>query len=436
MTSLDNYFSNVDAVALPRGLLNGVLPTSPADVLRLDAADNVLCCVALLESMPDVNVLTENMRRLTERDVWLRSCPVETSSRGWAPIAGFKSGDWIEMEPACQSVADPFAYAARHLPSEFAQGTPMWRLRVLPRHGFSGGGAALVFYVHHALVDGLRGMSIMQEFSDGGVTARTATGISEGGNGIGADLGATWKLIRLLTHEWRVSHFLPKPKPTKASGARTFQAVHGDLDALRVQSRICGVSFPEAMLTVSASAVGDLVEQHGGTRPQRLPTIVPYLTRCARRFRVDPHSVLPLLASIPTCAGTALDHIALTQRSVAKAVSAISHEAHDLRARFYGNMPSALRRRVRDICARKTDLLFSVVPGPRHAMSFGGARVSALYGLPALIDPEGTALCVVTYNGKVFGAAASGQGRTGEHAQIGAAVSNRSDWMLEALQNV
>ena len=286
------------------------------------------------------------------------------------------------------------------------RGRPLWQIDLLPP--LAGGGAALVWRIHHALADGTTAMRIGRSALWNEPETQTAARprAHAPGGATYANVQGLHMLVREAPHPW-----VHSPFDGRIDEKRTIAFATGDLKSFhRVAASVCGATVNDAVLTVVSGGLRRWLEAaHCPVGPVRVK--VPVSLHGAHHARGeeelgnrDSYFILDLPLGPPDPA-VRLEAIhratkARKQEHDAEWLDAVMHE---LRKTSPG-----LRRFADHVLAspRSFALNVSNVPGPRRPIDVLGVPVDALYAIAeigqrhalriavlSLVDTLGFGLC-------------------------------------------
>lgn len=401
-----------------------------AQRIRLSHAGNILCCIALLDRPVDRDLLCARIDEIAAREWRVRACPDRASARYWVPVAHYRSGDWVTPAGRLEGPDDAFSAVVRHQPEQFEPGTPLWRIVAMEGDAGTKQGGALLFFGHHAFADGLQSMSLLQMLSDGYTPPRDGAAgndvVRKGGSRARAIVG----LFRLLVRELGTGRRRRGTAPISPTAANRIIPLDLDYQRLRRAVREAKRPFAEVLLALAAAAAGDVLAEALGERPETVAVVFPRLAGRGASGGEDRAGFLPLIVQTPTGGASAKALLDATEKAVTAAIGSTYIEAYHLRTRLLGVLPAFLRQAIVRGVGSRYDLLCTIVPGPQHEVTIGGARLTALYGVPALSPHQVGELCFLSYAGRLYGCLVPGRSSGIDGPAIAAAFAERFDWML------
>jgi WS/DGAT/MGAT family acyltransferase len=325
---------------------------------------------------------------------------------------------------------------------------PLWEM--VMTEGLEDGRSALLVKMHHAILDGVSGASLMASFLDLGPRPReieppesawesekvpSATSLVTRAlrsviHDPGLAAGAIHRSLRVITELAEQNRRLaaggsvlpqaPFRAPRTSlngpvSTRRSFAMGALALTDVRLVGRTFGATINDVMLAVFGGALRTLLERRGEDVDGPLVAMVPVSTRSEAVGTEGELSlgnkVSAMLVSLATTIDNPVERLA--------AVSASSRAAKDrtgvLGSRVIDDWAQlivpALSTRAAKLVSNlrlfeKVSPLFNVtisnVPGPQFDLWFGGSRIEALYPIGPLIDGVGLNITAMSYMGAIY----------------------------------
>ena len=307
---------------------------------------------------------------------------------------------------------------------------PLWECHII--EGIEGNRFAMFFKIHHAMIDGVAGMRLMEKSLSHSPTENSIvppwavknnklkrTGINP--------ISKTTKLINALTEQVQslpkltrefgntifrelgknpdyVSTFqAPKSilnQPVSAS--RRFAAQSYDLDRFRVISKKLNVTINDVVLAVCAGALRSYLIGQRALPKKPLIAMVPVSLR-----RDDSHSgnqISMILANLGTHKADPLQRLEIIHRSVQNAKERFGRMKPNEILSYSGLVYSlaGLNLVTGAMPSRQAfNLVISNVPGPREPLYWNGAKLDALYPASVLIDGQALNITLTSYLNKL-----------------------------------
>ena len=304
---------------------------------------------------------------------------------------------------------------------------PLWEAWIV--EGLHGGQWALVFKVHHSIVDGVGGMQTLVDLFDPGsddsraapipsppprAAASPAQALGRTSRRI-VDLGRTAfglpvslaRVVAGLPVAVRALRFAP---PSSLNGelgrSRTFRALtveRAHVDAVR---RRFGGTVNDVVLAMVARGFHGLLTARGEAPvPGAVRCMVPVNRRPASDAGSAANKITVVLVDLPVEMSDTRDAY-LTLRSRVRGVkrSSAAHAVETglaLADRVPSPVASAVLAAVRQVPQRIITTICTNVPGPRDPQSFLGRRLVALYPYVPIADRIRIAVAVTSYDGRL-----------------------------------
>jgi WS/DGAT/MGAT family acyltransferase len=323
---------------------------------------------------------------------------------------------------------------------------PLWEMVVV--EGLADGCTALIAKLHHAILDGVSGASLLGAFLDLGPRARpipfptepwdpaplpsTAALLRRAAVSLARQpevaLGALQRgldaLVEVAGHNQRLSAegLSPPPAPFSAprtslngnlSSRRRFATTTIPLDDAKMARGILGGTVNDVLLAGVAGALRRLFEGRGEAPDRPLVALVPVSTRPADATSGSGaplgNQVSGMLISLPTDIDDPVERLAIVSKSTAVAkeqerltggrlladLAEVSPPVVASRAARWATGLGLFKRM--PLC----NVVVSGVPGPDFALWCAGSRVSALYPVGPVADGVGLNITAMTYRGSV-----------------------------------
>lgn len=345
--------------------------------------------------------------------------------------------------PGGAGLAGLWRLAGDFLGRPLERGRPLWEAWVI--EGLGPHRVGVLCKVHHAVVDGVSAAQVLAELVDdrpdledtahhprrGRAAGRLPSGPELLGSGVASLLCLPGQLARALPptvaavsrldHGADASQSMAAPfraPRTPFNGALTSRRLVATatlrLGDLRRAGRACGASMNDVVLAVCSGAIRRHLQRHGGLPSAPLVCLVPVSTR----DRSDLDDEVPATANRLSALLVPLPTDQADPASRLRAVAAATRAAKAGHAvlgpgtlmawaevgrpvlwwgasRLYSWL--GLPERLPPVC----NLVVSNVAGPRKALSFRGARASALYPLGPLLEGVSLNVTVFSHAGRV-----------------------------------
>jgi WS/DGAT/MGAT family acyltransferase len=298
---------------------------------------------------------------------------------------------------------------------------PLWELYVV--EGLNDGRFAMYSKMHHALIDGISAMKLMQRTlsvhpEDTEVRAmwslpRRPRPKSGGSSPLGSLRKAagsvvglapsTVKLARAALIEQQLT--LPMAAPhtmlnVKVGGARRCAAQSWSADRVLSVKKAAGVSFNDAVLAMCSGALRYYLLEHDALPDAPLTAMVPVSLRSKEEADAGGNMVGSILCNLATDIedpAKRLEAISESMRRNKKVFAELPRvQALALSALFMAPLALAGVPGFISSTPPAFNLVISNVPGPAEPMYYGGARLDGSYPLSAI--PDGQALNITLVN--------------------------------------
>ncbi|MCU1536277.1 MAG: putative diacylglycerol O-acyltransferase [Humibacillus sp.] len=403
-------------------------PLSPADALwlDLDRPDNLMVIVAvvLLRDPPHwPDVLAVVSERMVARHPVFAQVPRAATRRWgrprWHDDAAFDLERHVHRTtlPGPGTDATLQAYIETHLHLPLDRSRPLWEVHLVDGHG---GGAALVFRIHHALADGMALTRVLieltdplpegQDSGDGGVLDREGDVAPRRvrGRTLGPPRHRLSPARRALT---RVTRLVPtlgqlilttNPKSdvggTPGHRKRVLWTAPLPLEGLKQAGRDVDATLNDVLLSGVAGALHTYqVEQ--GAEPVDLVTMVPVNLRPLDRPlpRALGNRFALLFLPLPSGTGTTLRRLVETKRRMDWLKGSPEVALTTALIAVIGRTTGRLERVVVDFFADKAIGVTTNVAGPREPRRLAGVDVDGVLGWVPGSGRHTLGFCIFTY---------------------------------------
>lgn len=307
---------------------------------------------------------------------------------------------------------------------------PLWECHII--EGIEGNRFAMFFKIHHAMIDGVAGMRLMEKSlshspTENSIVPPWAVKNNKLKRTGGNPISKTTKLLNALTEQVQS---LPKltrefgntifkemgknpdyvstfqaPKSIlnqRVSASRRFAAQSYDLDRFRVISRKLNVTINDVVLAVCSGAMRSYLIGQRALPKKPLIAMVPVSLR-----KDDSHSgnqISMILANLGTHKGDPLERLEIIHRSVQNAKERFGRMKPNEILSYSGLVYSlaGLNLVTGAIPTRQAfNLVISNVPGPREPLYWNGAKLDALYPASVLFDGQALNITLTSYQNKL-----------------------------------
>jgi diacylglycerol O-acyltransferase / wax synthase len=330
-----------------------------------------------------------------------------------------------------QAIADVFAPM---LPRD----RPLWKMTLI--QGLEGGRTALISCVHHAMVDGVSGVELLQAITDltrdaepePGRPLGTPPTIEAGdraraawADAMDASLTASTDVLRRALDPRRqleemqtISRAIASAGPVMAQvapatpwnrpvGARRGYAVlpmsFGDIRGVR---SALGGTMNDVVLTALAGGLGSYLRSHGhATEGLDLRAMIPVSVRSESDKEALGNQVSMMIAQLPVGVEDAADRHRLVTARMTGLKAANQAGGFALLSRMSDSMPASMQA-FAGLWAPPVQPLFNIVctnvPGPQVPMYIAGRQFETLWPLLPLSMGLGLGCALTSYNGMLY----------------------------------
>jgi diacylglycerol O-acyltransferase len=310
-----------------------------------------------------------------------------------------------------------------------ARERPLWEAHII--EGLADGRVAMYTKLHHALVDGISAMRLMQSVLttdpdrrhmplpfEARATARTTKAREDAEHGL-ADVpmsalrsavaltaeaaGLPAAFIKTLTKGVRnetsaLSLHAPKTMfNVKITGSRRFAAQDWPLERIRAISKASGTTLNDVVLAMCSGAVRTYLEDLGRLPDTSLVSMVPVGLKSRRAESLaggGGNAVGSVMVQLGTHLADPADRLASVHRSMKSGKDALASMTPNqiVAMSALGMAPSIVipMLRLNGLVRPPFNLIISNVPGPRATQYLNGARMTGTY--PVSVPMQGMAL--------------------------------------------
>ncbi|MBN1529377.1 MAG: wax ester/triacylglycerol synthase family O-acyltransferase [Thermoleophilaceae bacterium] len=348
----------------------------------------------------------------------------------WVPAAEFDIADHVTAERLAPPGGEDqlVEWAGRYWSERLDRGRPLWHMCLLT--GLEGGRWAIASKTHHALVDGVGSVDVVNLLLDAErrpPRRRPSPPEAPPEEGSGAlKLLADGLRTGLYTarHPGRLRDAFLEAKAmgevlvsdeviaapacsltAEIGGEREYRVIRTDLERLKEVKRGLGGTVNDAVLAAVTAGLRELLSERGERLPSPgLRAMVPVnLRTAAQRFGLG-NQVSSLFLHLPVAEPDALRRYRLLARESAHMKEGrLAAGGADL-VRLSGIAPPILHSLfARSVFAtRLFNLTVTNVPGPQLPLYAFGARMEEVLPLVPLAAEHSVGVAVVSYDGRVF----------------------------------
>jgi diacylglycerol O-acyltransferase / wax synthase len=324
---------------------------------------------------------------------------------------------------------------------------PLWEM--VMTEGLEEGRSALVVKLHHAILDGVSGASLLASFLDLGPRPREIepsddsweperipTAVELVRRALSAAVaepslaaGTVHRSLRVITelaerHRRLASGgAVAAPAPFRAprtslngsvSTRRAFAMAGLSLEEVRLVGKTFGATVNDVMLTLVGGALRTLLERRGENVDAPLVAMVPVSTRDRGQTALAPtlgNKVSAMLVSLATTIDDPVERL----MAVSESSRASKDRTEVLGARVIDDwaqliVPALSTRAARLVSNLKLfdrvspvfNVTVSNIPGPQFDLWFGGNRIEALYPIGPVVDGVGLNITAMSYKGGIY----------------------------------
>lgn len=318
--------------------------------------------------------------------------------------------------------------------SQMDRAKPLWEAYLID--GLEDGRVALYTKVHHALVDGVACMKMMQRSFAESPDARDMPPLwanpdlrgqarrSQEDGGLASTLGKVTaaaktqlsslpKVVREVGRSiWQTTvadpdfvSVIQAPRSVlnqKISASRRFAAQSWPLDRIRDAGKPLGMTLNDVVLAMCGSALRKYLKELNALPQRPLVAMVPVSLR-KDDSAVGNHVAL-LLANLATDTDDPVERIEAISRSVNQSKQRFENmtqtEIMNYVATMMGisgaNLLTGLLPKIQAF-----NIVISNVPGPKHQLYFNGAAIEGVYPVSIVLDGHALNITLNSYNGKL-----------------------------------
>ncbi|HRA90887.1 MAG TPA: wax ester/triacylglycerol synthase family O-acyltransferase [Acinetobacter sp.] len=330
-------------------------------------------------------------------------------------------------------IRELLVYISQHHSSLIDRAKPLWTCDII--EGIEGNRFAMYFKIHHAMVDGVAGMRLLEKSlskdpnekhvvpiwcveskrtkrlkNSKAAASSKMKGLMQG---IKSQLEVTPKVLQELSQTIfkvrgknpdYVSSFLAPPSilNQRVSSSRRFAAQSFELSRFRNIAKSLGVTLNDVVLAICSGALRDYLIIHDSLPKKPLVAMVPASLRTDDS--TDGNQITMILANLATHIEDPLERLEIIRRSVQNSKQRFSRmtssEILIYSALVYG--PAGLNIASGMLPKRQAfNLVISNVPGPREPLYWNGARLDALYPASIVMDGQALNITMTSYLDKL-----------------------------------
>lgn len=327
-------------------------------------------------------------------------------------------------------ILELLTYISQEHSSLIDRAKPLWTCHII--EGIEGNRFAMYFKIHHAMVDGIAGMRLVEKSLSQDPNAKSivppwcvegprAKRLKEPNvsrfkkimNGVMGQLESTPRVMYELSQTVMkdmgrnpdyVSSFQAPSSilNQRVSSSRRFAAQSFEFDRLRHISKSLGVTINDIVLAICSGALREYLLSQDALPKKPLIAMVPASVRDDDSSMSN--RITMILANLGTHKEDPLERLAIVRRSVQNAKEKFkrmnSNQILNYSAFVYSvaglNIASGLLPK-----RQAFNLVISNVPGPREPLYWNGARLDALYPASIILDGQALNITMTSYLDKL-----------------------------------
>ncbi len=330
-------------------------------------------------------------------------------------------------------IRELLVYISQQHSSLIDRAKPLWTCDII--EGIEGNRFAMYFKIHHAMVDGVAGMRLIEKSlskdpaekhvvplwcveskrtkrlkNSKDVASSKMKGLMKG---IKSQLEVTPKVFQELSQTIfkergknpdYVSSFQAPPSMLnqRVSSSRRFAAQSFELSRFRNIAKSLGVTLNDVVLAICSGALRDYLIVHDSLPKKPLIAMVPASLRTDDS--TEGNQITMILANLATHVEDPLERLEIIRRSVQNSKQRFSRmttsEILNYSALVYG--PAGLNIASGMLPKRQAfNLVISNVPGPREPLYWNGAKLDALYPASIVMDGQALNITMTSYLDKL-----------------------------------
>ena len=327
-------------------------------------------------------------------------------------------------------ILELLTYISQEHSSLIDRAKPLWTCHII--EGIEGNRFAMYFKIHHAMVDGIAGMRLVEKSLSQDPNAKSivppwcvegprAKRLKEANvsrfkkimNGVMGQLESTPRVMYELSQTVMkdmgrnpdyVSSFQAPSSilNQRVSSSRRFAAQSFQFDRLRHISKSLGVTINDIVLAICSGALREYLLSQDALPKKPLIAMVPASVRDDDSSMSN--RITMILANLGTHKEDPLERLAIVRRSVQNAKEKFkrmnSNQILNYSAFVYSaaglNIASGLMPK-----RQAFNLVISNVPGPREPLYWNGARLDALYPASIILDGQALNITMTSYLDKL-----------------------------------
>ena len=327
-------------------------------------------------------------------------------------------------------ILELLTYISQEHSSLIDRAKPLWTCHII--EGIEGNRFAMYFKIHHAMVDGIAGMRLVEKSLSQDLNAKSivppwcvegprAKRLKEPNvsrfkkimNGVMGQLGSTPRVMYELSQTAMkdmgrnpdyVSSFQAPSSilNQRVSSSRRFAAQSFEFDRLRHISKSLGVTINDIVLAICSGALREYLLSQDALPKKPLIAMVPASVRDDDSSMSN--RITMILANLGTHKEDPLERLAIVRRSVQNAKEKFKRMNSNQILNYSAFVYSAAGLNIASGLLPKRqafNLVISNVPGPREPLYWNGARLDALYPASIILDGQALNITMTSYLDKL-----------------------------------
>ncbi|MDN5442732.1 MAG: wax ester/triacylglycerol synthase family O-acyltransferase [Acinetobacter sp.] len=327
-------------------------------------------------------------------------------------------------------ILELLTYISQEHSSLIDRAKPLWTCHII--EGIEGNRFAMYFKIHHAMVDGIAGMRLVEKSLSQDPNAKSivppwcvegprAKRLKEPNvsrfkkimNGVMGQLGSTPRVMYELSQTVMkdmgrnpdyVSSFQAPSSilNQRVSSSRRFAAQSFEFDRLRHISKSLGVTINDIVLAICSGALREYLLSQDALPKKPLIAMVPASVRDDDSSMSN--RITMILANLGTHKEDPLERLAIVRRSVQNAKEKFKRMNSNQILNYSAFVYSAAGLNIASGLLPKRqafNLVISNVPGPREPLYWNGARLDALYPASIILNGQALNITMTSYLDKL-----------------------------------
>lgn len=327
-------------------------------------------------------------------------------------------------------ILELLTYISQEHSSLIDRAKPLWTCHII--EGIEGNRFAMYFKIHHAMVDGIAGMRLVEKSLSHDPNAKSivppwcvegprAKRLKEPNvsrfkkimNGVMGQLESTPRVMYELSQTVMkdmgrnpdyVSSFQAPSSilNQRVSSSRRFAAQSFEFDRLRHISKSLGVTINDIVLAICSGALREYLLSQDALPKKPLIAMVPASVRDDDSSMSN--RITMILANLGTHKEDPLERLAIVRRSVQNAKEKFKRMNSNQILNYSAFVYSAAGLNIASGLLPKRqafNLVISNVPGPREPLYWNGARLDALYPASIILDGQALNITMTSYLDKL-----------------------------------